>query len=414
MKSATKLLAIASAVALSAGAAWSQGCNLEGSGSVRILANDFTPVRLVIERATECASDTIEFSDNQTSEHKEIQVAALTTNPATYSVAIVANGSLVPLLNEGLVRPLDDLVEKYGDGLSERQFIRVDGKIMAVAFMANAQHYMYRKDILEANDIEPPTSYEDVIAAADKLRAAGVMDTPILGNFKTGWHMGQEFVNMYLGHGGEFFEAGTAIPAIQNEKGIATLHMLKALTERMSSDYATFDTTVNSASWKGGEGALWSLWGSAVAPIIDEQGEVPEIAANSVPIGALTVAGNDFAASTLWWDGFTIATNISDEEAELAFRAMVHGVDPELAQIAPTAAAWLMDGYQPTPAAKGVFETVGLRAKPYPMLPYMGLLHTALGANLGEYLQGQETAEQALEDVVAAYMTAAREGGFVE
>ena len=47
------------------------------------------------------------------------------------------------------------------------------------------------------------------------------------------------------------------------------------------------------------------------------------------------------------------------------------------------------------------------------MLPYMGLMHTALGDNLSEFLQGQESAQQALADVEAAYITAARAQGFV-
>ena len=44
--------------------------------------------------------------------------------------------------------------------------ITIDGKVMAVAFMANAQHMFYRKDILEANGIPVPKSYADVLAAA--------------------------------------------------------------------------------------------------------------------------------------------------------------------------------------------------------------------------------------------------------
>lgn len=47
------------------------------------------------------------------------------------------------------------------------------------------------------------------------------------------------------------------------------------------------------------------------------------------------------------------------------------------------------------------------------MLPYMGLLHTAIGNNLTEFLQGTESAEQALADVTAAYNTAATEAGFL-
>ena len=50
---------------------------------------------------------------------------------------------------------------------------------------------------------------------------------------------------------------------------------------------------------------------------------------------------------------------------------------------------------------------------PYPMLPYMGLMHTALGAELSDFMQGKESAEQALQDVEAAYIAAANEKGFL-
>jgi hypothetical protein len=47
------------------------------------------------------------------------------------------------------------------------------------------------------------------------------------------------------------------------------------------------------------------------------------------------------------------------------------------------------------------------------MLPHHGLLHTAFGDNIADFLQGKESAEQALSDIEAAYMTAAKEKGFV-
>lgn len=411
--SRTSPMVAAAFAALAATTATADDCAIEGSGSVRILANDFTALRLIFDRVEECASDAVEVTRNETTEHKNIQVPSLTTDPAAYTVAVIANGSVVPLLNEGLVRPLDDLVERYGQQLAPHQLIRVDGQVMAVAFMANAQHLVYRSDLLEANGIEPPTSYEELIAAADVLMENGV-EAPFLANFKSGWHMGEEFVNMYLGMGGEFFEPGSARLAIQNETGIATLEMLKALSERMGPDYATFDTNVNSATWLGGDGAFMTMWGSAVGRMIDEDGEAPEVARATVPVGALTVGGGTVPAATLWWDGFTIATNVSDEDASVSFQAMMHGIAPELAEQHPMEATWLIEGYEPTPAAAGVFATMEANARPYPMLPYIGLLHMAAGENLSEYLQGTEDAEQALADIATAYEAAAREGGFIE
>lgn len=76
-------------------------------------------------------------------------------------------------------------------------------------------------------------------------------------------------------------------------------------------------------------------------------------------------------------------------------------------------AVWLIEGYQPNDAAKGVIDSVQNKARPYPMLPYMGSLHSALGSELSDFLQGKESAEQALKDAEAAYTASAKEQGFL-
>jgi trehalose/maltose transport system substrate-binding protein len=130
----------------------------------------------------------------------------------------------------------------------------------------------------------------------------------------------------------------------------------------------------------------------------------------------MTVGGGDIPASTLWWDGWTVAKNISDAEAEATFIAMMNGIKPALMADDEVAsqAVWLIEGYQPTPAAVGVFEAAQAGTIPYPMLPYMGLMHTALGNELADFMQGKESAEQALADVEAAYSAAARENGYLQ
>lgn len=41
-------------------------------------------------------------------------------------------------------------------------------------------------------------------------------------------------------------------------------------------------------------------------------------------------------------------------------------------------------------------------------------MHNALGAELADFLKGDESAEQALADAEAAYVTAAKEAGFLK
>jgi ABC-type glycerol-3-phosphate transport system substrate-binding protein len=218
---------------------------------------------------------------------------------------------------------------------------------------------------------------------------------------------------MYLGFGGEFFKPGTAEPNINNEAGIAALNTLKSLTELSNPDYLTFDSNAVQASWEAGEIAMAHLWGSRGTGLLDNEGSTEEIVSNTVLVSSPTVGGGDIPASTLWWDGFAIASNISDEDAEASFLAMLNGISPAVVKANNDAAVWLVEGYEPSPASAGVFATAAGKTKPYPMIPFMGLMHTALGAELTEFLQGSESAEQALADTEAAYISAAKEKGFL-
>lgn len=408
-------LALTTALCVTGGmaAAEAHGCAVE-SGRISILSNDFPALHAVLDRAEECATDGVDFSRNQTTEHRDIQVAALTADPAEYTSAIVANSSIVPLMNEGLIRPLNDLVEQYGQNLSPTQLIRIGDDIMAVAFMANAQHLYVRQDILDEVGMETPTTYEEVIDVAAAIREAGIMENPYAMNTMTGWNLGEEFVNMYLGYSGEFFEPGTAKISINNEDGVAALETMKALMEYSDPDFLTFDSNATGTLWESGELALATMWGSRGGTILDDEGSTPEVVNATVLVGAPTVDGGEQPASTLWWDGFTIAANISDEDAAATFQALVHGIDPALMETSNDEAVWLIEGYTPGAPATGVAATAQAGAAPYPMLPYMGLLHTAAGDELSDFLQGNESAEQALADIEAAYTAAATEQGFLQ
>jgi multiple sugar transport system substrate-binding protein len=407
-----KITAAASALAILSGTTAMAGCGI-GAGNVSILGNDFPAIQAVVAGAAACAGNGVTVTSNLTAEHENLQMAALSANPAQYSVKVVATSSIVPLLQAGLIRPLDDLVAKHGQGLSPTQLIKIDGRVMAVAFMSNAQHLFYRTDILEQAGIAPPATYEEVLAAAKAIKDAGIMEHPFALNTGAGWNLAEEFVNMHLGMGGTFFKPGTAEPAINNETGVATLNMLKELVAYSNPDFLTFDSNATQALWESGNLALATMWGSRAGAILDGEGSTPEVVAATALAGAPTVGGGSIPATTLWWDGFTIAKNISDADAEASFVAMMNGLTAEVIAANNDAAVWLAPGFTPGPAAAGVVASAVGGAIPYPMEPFMGLMHTALGDNLSEFLQGSESAEQALADAEAAYTAAAKEQGFL-
>lgn len=388
-------------------------CGLQ-AGNVSIVGNEFPAILAVAARAAECAGGGVNVRSNLTSQHQTINVAGMSTTPPEYTSAIIANSSIVALINDDVIRPLDDLVAAHGQGLSPYQLITIDGQVMAVAFMANAQHLIYREDVLNGLGIAVPTTYEEVLAAAEEIQASGLMQHPLGGAYASGWNLAQEFINMYIGHGGAFFEPGTAQVAINNPAGVSTLEMLARLGNYMNPDYLTHDSNATSAEWQAGNVALMNFWGSRSQVLMSAEGSAPEVHQNTRVSGPLMVGDSGVPATTLWWDGFTVAKNASDADAEATFRALAHAVSPGLLnETTMEMAVWMIEGYEPSPVSSGVLATIQSGAQPYPMLPYMGLLHTALGDNVAAFLQGRSSADETLEAVEAAYTSAARERGFL-
>jgi len=129
---------------------------------------------------------------------------------------------------------------------------------------------------------------------------------------------------------------------------------------------------------------------------MDDEGAEAVVYENTAVGGPLTVGDSGTPATTLWWDGWTVAKNVSDESAAATFQALAHATSPAL----------LND--------ETMSQTVAAGATPYPMVPFQGLLHTALGDNIADFLQGNESAEQTLADIEAAYTAAATEQGFLQ
>ena len=387
------------------------GCVI--SDRVSIVGNEFPAIQTVGKGAQACSG--AEVTTNLTADHQKINVAGMSGNPAEYTSAIIANSSIVALMNNDVIRPLDNLVAKYGKDLKKNQLITIDGKVMAVAFMANAQHLVYREDVLKKIGVEPPKTYEEMLEAAEKIRSAGIMQNPVGGAYKAGWNLAQEFNNMFLGYGGSHFKSGSAQPNVNSDAGVKALEMMKALSGYMNPDFLTHDSNATNAEFRAGNVAIMNMWGSRAATLVDADGVSDEVKNGMNIAGPMTVGGGSIPASTLWWDGWTVSKNINEAEAEATFVAMMNAIDPAILKDEDIRkqAVWLIDGYTPTDAARGVFAAAQANTIPYPMLPYMGLLHTALGAELSDFMQGKETAAQALADVEAAYIAAAKEKGFL-
>jgi multiple sugar transport system substrate-binding protein len=399
-----KKLSIAAAVsAFSAGAAFAECTN---DVPISTISNAFPAYETMTAAMQACGNVTSELDKD----HRLKIVDAFSANPSLYSMTSLTNSTSVPMIDADLLRPLDDLIAAHGQDLSPNQFITIDGKVMAIAAFANTQHLMYRQDILSDLGIEPPTSWDEYIAAAEAIKEAGVVDYPIGHYFMDGWNLGFVFVNHYLGEGGEFFD-DTWMPTINNEKGVAVLERMAKLAEFMDPEYLVSDTTFVTKQLQQGDIAMANLWASRA-------GAVNDPAESTVPgqiVMAPSLMGSERMGATVWWDGWAIAKNISDEEAEAAFKMIVASMTPEIIAEHNDDALWLAPGFAPGDAAVGAAETFASgMAAPYPMNKFIGPMHNALGAGIAAYLTGDKDAATTLADIEAAYVTDAREKGLID
>jgi multiple sugar transport system substrate-binding protein len=384
-------------------------CAFENTVPLRSLTAGFEAWKSATGAMAECGNFTPELDQ----EFATKQAAAFGANPSLYQIGGVANETIVPLINGGLIRPLDDLVAEYGAGLQPNQLIMVDGRIMAIAMMVNTQHLMYREDIFTDLGLAVPTTYDEVLAAAEAIKASGTVEYPLGGTYKAGWNLAEDFVNMYLGTGSALVNAdGT--PSVNNAAGIQTLEMMKALTAYMDPEYLTSDSTFVQQQFQQGKIAMANLWASR-GGAMDDAAESQVVGKVNGAAAPVMMAGGA-PATTLWWDGIVIAANITDEEAEAAFRVALEGIDSEMVAAHNDDAIWLIPGYTPGRLAGGAIATATATpaAPSYPSTTTQGLIHSALGNQLQAFFTGEKSAADTLAAVEADYTAAAKEAGVLQ
>lgn len=394
---------LASGAASSAAAS----CAFRNEVPIRSLSAGFQAWKSVTAAMAECGDFQAELDQEFVNKQKE----ALAANPALYQIAGVSNDSIVAVLDSGTLRPLDDLVAKYGQTLSPNQIVKLNGKVYVIAMMVNDQNLLYRADILDQLGIPVPKTYDEVLAAAQKIKEAGVVQYPLGATMKSGWNLGEEFVNMYLGFGGQLFGSANE-PTVRNEAGVKALDMMKRLTAYMDPEYLTADSTVVQQQLQQGRIAMANLWASRAGAMDDPKeskvvGKVKTAAAPAAMPGGKP-------ATTVWWDGAAVARNTTEQQADAAFRLIVAGMSPQMVAAHNDDAVWLIPGYKPGRLAEGAIASMQAGAPAYPVSTRMGLMHTAAGNSIAAFLTGKATADQTLVAIEAAYTTSAKEAGVLK
>lgn len=112
-------------------------------------------------------------------------------------------GEVVEMVNAGVISPVGDLVDTIGrDRFSERALndMTRDGNNYGVPYYSHAQVMWYRQDLLEANNLEVPTTWKEFYDAAIALTKDGVYGAAV--SMSPNDLLGTRYLNFYVRSGG--------------------------------------------------------------------------------------------------------------------------------------------------------------------------------------------------------------------
>lgn len=388
-------------------------CTVEGTGEVNVLMNFFPTTQVLDEAMKACAKDGLVVSNKLSPDHKVELLQAFGASSSPFDAAHVTNSSVTQLQAKGLLMPLNDLVAKYRDKyqIEPGMEIKFGDDIIAIAFMANAQIFYYRKDLFEKHGIAVPKTYDDILAAAEKLKGDPDVSFPFGAAYASGWELGNDFVDILIGKGGQLVDPATGEAAFTGAEGLATLETMKKLSSYMSPNALSIDFGGVKQQLQQGQVAMAFLWGDLAASMDDPKESKVVGKIGFAPAPAAVEGGP--AATLFWWDGFAIPKNL-DGDPDLTFQVLMESLRPEVVEANNDVTLWLRSNYKPSTYAAPITESVEAGAPPYPMTTAAELAHAAIGESIGNYIAGKTGAQEALDAAAASYRQAAVDAGLLK
>lgn len=411
-----RTLLLAAAAAPAGARAASVACAATAStGEVHLVGNSFPAVAHIAAIAEGCARPGFKVVFKLTPQARtETEQAFGADGRSPFDAALVSMAVFSNLNARRQLQPLSDLVQKFGARykLEEKMLVRVDGEVMAIAFMQNTQNLYYRADLFAKHGLAVPTDYAQMVQAAAVLqRNEPSISFPIAQGFAKGFDSGTEFTNILASLGGRFFQPGGALPAFNSAAGVQAVATMRSLMPYMTPNVlaSNSDDVVN--QFQQDKAAMGVLWASRASRMDD--------AAASKVVGKMQFAAAPAAraggrsAAHLWWDAAVLPRN-NPRQREATFHVLMEGLSEAAVKGGNDLGLWVRSVYEPGRFGTGLALARMAGAPVWPSEPFFSLAHAEVGKLLPEALAGERTAQAVLDAAAAAYQRSATDKGFIK
>jgi multiple sugar transport system substrate-binding protein len=340
---------------------------------------------------------------------------AMASGQSEPDVFMLGNLDIAQYATAGWLEPLDaylnnsELTDKewydYGDVLETvKRAGTFNGKMHIVPIpTAEIEIMFYRKDLLEANGLSVPETYDELWAAAQKLHSADVAGFSTRGarGISNWW----EWTGFLLSYGGRFFDENGA-PVFNSKEGVEATKMWgQLMTKTAPRGVGNFDWNQNVSHFKSGNSAIM-IEASGVTPIILEPdskvlgkvgyAQIPRLAGSEPRANywtwALGINSNSKNKGAAWlFSQYLSSKYISYESAQ-------HGSGGSRASVLGTTALQDKYGKQWTDVViEGLDKYVDPSLIPYNM-PEVFEIADEISIGLSNVLTGTESEQAALDN----------------
>ena len=390
-------------------------CDIKAQGDINIIGNSFPALQHIAKEMESCNKPGLKISFKMTPQaRQEIEQAFASEGKSPFDAAVVSMGAYANLQSKGQLQSMTDLVNKYRAKykIEDNMLIRVNGEVMAIAFMQNAQNLYYRKDIFDKLGLKPPTNYGEMVqnAAVIKSKESGI-EFPIAQTFAKGFDSSTEFVNLLVGHSGRMFKAGSAQPSFNDAAGVKAIETMKSMLPYMTPNALASNTDDVMNQFQQGKAAMGVLWASRAARMDDATAS--KVVGKMEFVAAPAAVPGGKSATHLWWDGVVMPKNIVGDR-DTVFQVVMESLNEETMKSGNDTAIWIRSAYKPTRFGAGVIASSAAGAPIWPTEPYFSLAQGEIGKVLPDALTGKMSPREALDNAAVAYTKAAAEKGFLK
>lgn len=303
--------------------------------------------------------------------------------------------------------PLDDFMARDKAELNLDDIMPVawtlgeyQGKHWAYPMAGYANVLNYRKDILEAAGIKPPTTQEELLAAAKELTKGDLYGIALLG--AKGSAVAQDYMAFVQQHGGSILDANGKV-ALNTPDNVAVLEYFGELFSYAPPGSIDYWWDQRETAFRTGIVAMMEGWSIARAGY--ENSEISSVVGKVDVVAAPVAEGMEPKYGFGGW-GIGINASSSELEQEAAWEFIKWLTSEEIQKDwvkndgAPIRRSTLTD-----PELVAMYPWFPLMLESFekgdgdyrPRIPEYSIIQDALGTYVNAFLVGQETAESALQ-----------------